>query len=283
VVVLVHGSGPHDRDETIGPRKPLRDVAWGLATQGIGVLRYVKRTRLHAARMHRDSVTIEQETVADALVALAAARMQPEADSARVYLLGHSLGAMIAPEIAVRDGGVAGVIMMAPAARPLAEVILEQLDYVITLPENESPAAREQIGKLRALVERVASGEAPPGDQALGAPAAYFYDLNERAAPRRALDFAGPILVLQGERDYQVTMEDFRIWQETLAGRANVVFRSYPALDHLFVAGDGTSTPRETMTVPGFVAQEVVADIAAFVRRQWPGRIDPNPSRRSGG
>ena len=155
--------------------------------------------------------------------------------------------------------------MMAPAARPLAEVILEQLDYVITLPENNSPAAREQIGKLRALVERVAAGDAPPGDQALGAPAAYFYDLNERAAPGRALDYAGPILVLQGERDYQVTMEDFRIWQETLAGRANVVFRSYPALDHLFVAGSGTSTPRETMTVPGFVAQEVIADIAAFV------------------
>ena len=50
-VVLVHGSGPNDRDETIGPNKPFKDLAWGLASQGIAVLRYDKRTKVYAEKM----------------------------------------------------------------------------------------------------------------------------------------------------------------------------------------------------------------------------------------
>lgn len=267
VVVLVHGSGPHDRDETVGGKKPFRDLAWGLATRGVGVLRYEKRTRVHAAQMDLKAVTVEHETVADALLALALVRTQPEVDGRRVYLLGHSLGAMVAPEIAVRDGAVAGVIMLAAGARPLAEMMLEQLDYVATMPENQMPQAAAQIAQLRALMERIATHEAVPEDMGLGAPASYFYDLNERAAPARALEVKAPMLLLQGGRDYQVTMADVAIWQETFAGRDDVVVRAYPDLNHLFVRGTGMSTPREVMMTPGYVAEEVIADIAEFVSR----------------
>ena len=70
-VVLVHGSGPNDRDETIGPNKPLRDIAWGLADRGIAVLRYEKRTRQHGAKMAAaiKSFTVREETTADAVLA----------------------------------------------------------------------------------------------------------------------------------------------------------------------------------------------------------------------
>ncbi len=270
VVVLVHGSGPNDRDETVGMRKPFRDLAWGLASRGIGVLRYEKRTRLYAGQMDLKAITIEEETVADALSALALARAQPESDGGRVYLLGHSLGAMIAPEIAVRDAEVAGVIMMAAGARPLAESLLHQLDYIAAQPENQVPQAVAQIAQMRTAAERLASREAAPEDMSMGgAPASYFYDLTERASPDKALEVDAPILLLHGERDYQVTMEDFSIWQRTLAGRETVHLRSYPGLDHLFVAGTAPSTPRETMTAPGFVADTVVADIAAFVQGRF--------------
>ena len=266
VVVLVHGSGPNDRDGTVGVKKPLRDLAWGLASEGVAVLRYEKRTRLHAARMDLTAVTIEEETVADALLALDLVRAQPEVDATRVFVLGHSLGAMIAPEIAARDGGLAGAIMMAAGARPLAVMMLAQLDYVSQTPENQAPQAVAQIAALRERIERIARREAAPEDMGVGAPARYFYDLDERAAPEKAATVDVPLLVMQGGRDYQVTMEDFAAWKQALAGRDDVVFRSYDELDHLFVAGAGPSTPMEVMTVPGHVAASVIGDIVTFVK-----------------
>lgn len=266
VVVLVHGSGPNDRDGTVGVKKPLKDVAWGLASQGVAVLRYEKRTRVHAAQMDFANVTIEEEAVADALAALRLVRAQPEIDAGRVYLLGHSLGGMIAPEIAIRDGGLAGVIMMAAGGRPLVESLLAQLDYVSQMPENRISQAAAQIAQMRAMAQRVVSREAAPDEMGLGAPAGYFYDLDERTAPSHARDVQAPLLILQGERDYQVTMGDFGIWKQTLAGREDVVFRSYPGLDHLFVFGDADSTPRETMLAPGHVAAKVIEDMAEFVK-----------------
>ena len=266
VVVLVHGSGPNDRDGTVGVKKPLKDLAWGLASRGVGVLRYEKRTRAHGARMDFANVTIEEETVLDALAALELARAQPEVDAERVFLLGHSLGAMIAPEIAIRDGDVAGVIMMAAGGRPLLESLLAQLDYISTMPENQVPQAAAQIAQMRSLAQRVVSGEAAPEEMGLGAPAGYFYDLKERTAPSHALDVKAPLFILQGERDYQVTLEDFNIWKQTLADKDDVTFRSYPGLDHLFVFGESDSTPRETMLAPGNVAEQVIEDVAEFVK-----------------
>jgi len=75
-VVLVHGSGPQDRDETIGPNKPFRDLAWGLASQGIAVLRYDKRTKVHGAMMAGavEQFTVKEETIDDALAAVALLR-----------------------------------------------------------------------------------------------------------------------------------------------------------------------------------------------------------------
>ena len=93
-VVLVHGSGPEDRDETIGANKPFRDLAWGLATQGIAVLRYDKRTLVYAQAMKDQiqSLTVQDETIDDALAAVELLRSADKIDPARVFLAGHSLG-----------------------------------------------------------------------------------------------------------------------------------------------------------------------------------------------
>src|SRR4051812_37376787 len=122
-LVLVHGSGPNDRDETVGPNKPFRDLAWGLADRGIAVLRYEKRTRQYAAKMvGNGNLTVREETIDDALLAAALLRRYERINPKRVFVLGHSLGGTLAPRIAAEDRSLAGLIIMAGATRPFLEV-----------------------------------------------------------------------------------------------------------------------------------------------------------------
>jgi uncharacterized protein len=262
-VVLVHGSGPHDRNETVGGTKVFRDLAWGLASRGVAVLRYEKRTKVHGAKMGAD-VTVESEVIEDALAALELVRAHPAVDPQRVYVAGHSLGAQLAPEIARRDGRVAGAILLAATARPIGVVMEEQLEYLAGLQQNAAPEAQTQLREALEQVRMLTSGEAADTQMVMGAPASYFRDLSARDGVAEALRLEIPILVLQGERDYQVTMTDFGIWRDRLDARRRTTFRSFPALNHLFVAGEGPATPAE-YAQPGFVAEEVVTTIAEWI------------------
>jgi uncharacterized protein len=245
-VVLVHGSGPLDRDETVGANKPFRDLAEGLASRGIAVLRYEKRTKVYASRMGamRD-LTVQQETVEDGVKAAALLRQQPEVASRRVFLLGHSLGGYVAPRIAQQDPRLAGLILLAANVRPLDDVLADQLQWMgVTGTELEK--AKANI--LEAL------------------PASYKNDLNSYNPAEESKSLSVPMLILQGERDYQVTMKDFNLWKAALAGRWNATLRSFPALNHLFMAGQGKSVPAEYIQ-PGHVDGEVIDQIAGWIAR----------------
>ncbi len=264
VVVLVHGSGPQDENETIGPNQPFHDLAWGLATKGVAVLRYEKRTHAYGAQM-KGPITVDEETIVDALAALGRVRHEAGVDPARVFLLGHSLGGMLAPEIADRDGHLAGVIVMAGSPRKLEELVSEQLGYIGTLPDNQSPEAQKQLADVRALMARLERHEVPADSVAMGAPASYYYDLEKRDAIAFARKVTAPMLFLQGGRDYQVTEKDLALWKQALGSRKNVAFHLYPDLSHLFMAGTGKATPSEYMSERKHVAGKVLDDIAAFV------------------
>jgi len=266
VVVLVHGSGPHDRDETLGAVQPFKDLAWGLASNGVGVLRYEKRTWKHGSRMLGQPVTVEEEVIADALAVMQQVRQQPRVDPERVFLLGHSLGGMLAPEIAVRDGGLAGIILLAGTPRSLEAVTIEQLDYIAGLPESKTTAAQERLGELKTMMEKLERHEIPADQDAGGAPASYFYDLEQRVPAKFVPQLKVPVLVLQGGRDYQVTKTDFDAWQGLLKGVSGASFKWYPDLNHLFVTGQDMATPTEYSTQRGHVDARVIADIAAFVK-----------------
>ncbi len=99
----------------------------------------------------------------------------------------------------------------------------------------------------------------------MGIPAFFWRYLRDYDVVGTAAKLRMPVLILQGERDYQVTLEDFAGWKKGLAGRGNVTFKSYPALNHLFMTGKGKARPEE-YEAPGHVAREVVDDIAAWVK-----------------
>jgi dienelactone hydrolase len=267
-VVLVAGSGPNDRDETVGAAKPFKDLAGGLASRGIAVLRYDKRTKVHGAKLSAIAgFTVKQEVVDDALEGVRLLRAHPKIDRARVFVLGHSLGGLLIPRIGAADPALAGLIVMAGPARSLEEAMLEQTKYVAMADGAVSPdeqARIDEVGALVAKVKALTAADATSAASISGAPAAYWLDLRGYDAPSAAKALKQPLLVLQGERDYQVTMAEFEQWKAALAGHEAVTFHSYPALNHLFIAGTGKSVPAEYQTA-GHVADAVVTDIAVWI------------------
>lgn len=262
-VVLVHGSGPNDRDETVGGNRPFRDLAWGLASKGIAVLRYDKRTRVYSGALPAE-LGLEEEVVEDALLALKLVRGRQEVNPDSVFLLGHSLGAMLAPDIALKDGLVAGVAMLASPARPFLEVLKEQLAYVASLEEPGS-ASRTQLDSVLAEVDEAMAGKLDPGAPILGVRRGYWEELEQVDPVGSAGTLPLPILVLQGGRDYQSTPEDFRIWEEALGGRDGVTLELYPGLNHLFAPGEGKATPWEYTTQVKHVDPQVIRDLARWI------------------
>jgi dienelactone hydrolase len=268
-VVLVHGSGAHDRDETIGPNKPFRDLARGLAARGIAALRYEKRSFARPQDFAGD-YTVDLETVDDAVTAVAALRGDQAIDPARVFVAGHSLGAMMAPRIAQRAQGLAGVILLAAPARALVDVVPAQVRYLAALEDGVSPEEQAQIAQIDAQVAatRALGADDPPrASLLLGLPAAYWRDLAgyDPVAVQRALEL--PLLVLQGGRDYQVTpSDDFAIWQVAFEGDPRAELVLYPSLNHLFIAGEGAPGPKDYVR-EGEVDAAVVATIADWIGR----------------
>ena len=268
-VVLVHGSGPHDRDEAIGPNRPFRDLAWGLAARGIATLRYDKRTYVYRASSVPEGrqLDLDVETVDDAVAAATLARTLSGVAADSVYVLGHSQGGWLAPRIAARDSRLAGLILLAAPARPLEDLLLEQVTYL----ESLAPSAkgRQQVADLQRRVENVkrlgTSAFCDTIPFPFDAPRSYWADIVSYRPVETAACLAQPLLVLQAERDYQVTMQDYGLWRTGLLKCRNVSFKSYPKLNHLLQEGTGKATPDEYQQ-PSSVPAYVLDDLARFVR-----------------
>jgi dienelactone hydrolase len=270
-LVLVHGSGPADRDETVGANKPFRDLAEGLASRGIAVLRYDKRTRVHAGRMAGlTNLTVKEEVVDDAVAAVRALRERPGIRPDRVFVAGHSLGGMMAPRIAAADPAIAGLVLLAASATRIEDAIVAQVRHLAGLDGKISPEEQANIDameKAATELRKLESTDPLPTGSILNAPVSYWMDMRAYDPTGDASRLTIPMLVLQGERDYQVTLDDLARWKKALGARQNVQFRTYPALNHLFIAGSGPLSPAE-YSEPGHVDGAVVVDIASWILRQ---------------
>ncbi len=252
--VLVHGSGPHNRDETILANRPFKDIAEGLSSDGIVVMRYDKRTWAHPGSLK--TVNVDAEVIDDAVAAIALLRSQPEVNRNKVLVIGHSLGAGLAPEIAAR-AHADGVVMLAPPGLPLPQTIVRQYRYL------QMPAST--IAETDKTAHLIMTRSLPPGDFFHGAPASYYYDLDSRDEVGFARKLDKPILILRGDRDFQVIDDDIAVWRTGLKGRPYVSIERLPRLNHLFIAGDGKPGSDE-YSIPNYVAPDVIERIARFVK-----------------
>lgn len=279
-VILVHGSGPCDRDETIGAVKIFRDIAWGLASKEIAVLRYEKRTRQHGQAMLADDladkITVKEETIDDALLAVELLARDKRIESNHIFILGHSLGGMLVPRMAKVSDTAAGFIIMAGATRPIEDMLLEQTEYLLSTSgkvgkkpidgagEKKQAALREQIKTVKdlKLSSNTASTKLP-----LGLPASYWLDLRNYKPAEAAKEIKKPILVLQGGKDYQITMVDFENWWNALNDKGNTTFKVYNGLNHGFVTSGNFSTAHD-YDQPQNVSAEVITDISKWIKSQ---------------
>ena len=280
-VVLVHGSGPHDQDETIGPNKALKDLAVGLASHGIAVFRYVKRTEKYGDRSTDDpaKLTVEDETISDARAAVALVAKQPKVNPKQVFLVGHSLGAYLAPRIATGDADIAGIAMLGANTKPIEQIVVDQIRYLSSKGGLPADQAEKQTQDADAGAKQIEDPNLKPGDQVdfVGSKTfgAYWLDLRNYNPVKTAAQLKIPILILQGGRDYQVTDVNFEDWSKALSKRKNVTLKSFPDLNHLFMPGQGPSTPTEYGT-PNHVAEDVIDVIVTWILpSENPGRLVP--------
>lgn len=275
VLVLVQGSGQSDRDETIYSNKPFRDIAWGLAQQGIASLRYDKRYYTYAEEVQKiaNSITVQQEITDDALAALEL--VQNDARFSKVFLLGHSQGGMLMPYLAAQNGKLAGAISMAGSLRSLWEIMYDQNIQLAeltknTLSEQQKTTLSQQLLQLESDVQTLKNlkqNQDIKQKTLLSLPVSYWISLEETEGKQYISQLQIPLLILQGEKDFQVYADiDYPLWQETLEQYPNATFHLYPNLNHLMMPSKGgTIADTSEYAQPDTVDSQVITDIAQFI------------------
>jgi hypothetical protein len=264
-VVLLSGGGRFDRDQTSGPNKPLKDLAWGLASCRVAVVRFDKVTCAYPGQVA--DFTIADEYVPHAVAAVRLLRDHPAVDPARVFVAGHSAGGKAAPRVAAAEPGVAGLVILAGDTQPMHQAAIRVARHLAALdPGPSAQAFAETITRQAALAGSPGLSPATPASELpFGLPASYWLDLRDYDPVATAAALDKPMLILQGGRDFQVTVEDdLSGWQAALGHRADVTIRVYDASNHLFFPGTGPSVPAE-YEMPQHVDPAVVADIARWL------------------
>ena len=279
VVVFVHGSGASNMDEKVGKLTPFKDLAQGLARHGIASVRYDKRSFAHGFKMLRDKsleVTVKTETIDDAILATDLLKKDPRIDPERVFIIGHSMGGMLSPRIDAESGNYAGLIIMAGSPRKLEEIILDQNEAALRSTKGfVNWIVKKQVAKFASMFDgmyELSDTEAKKKKMGGGTTLYYFKEMGEHSAPSYLSVCEKPILIMQGEKDFQSTAEkDFAAYKQLLAGRSNITFRLYENLSHAFVPsvyGDIMKAKQE-YNVEQHIGENVTVDIANWVKQQY--------------
>ena len=276
-VVFVHGSGSSNMDEKVGKLTPFRDLAYGLAAHGIASVRYDKRTFAHAFKLLRDkslTVTVKEETIEDAILAAELLRKDPRIDPHKVFLIGHSMGGMLAPRIDAEGGNFRGLILLAGTPRRLEEVLVEQNNEALAgMKGLLRRLVEKQIGKLNHSFDglyEMSDEEAKSKKMGGGVTLYYFKEMGEPTVESYLKSTEKPILVMQGERDFQVKADtDFRMYKEILADHPDATFILYENLNHAFVPSVYGSLlkAKQEYAKEQHIGENVISDIARWIRR----------------
>lgn len=275
-VVLVHGSGSSNMDEKVGKLTPFKDIAEGLAKRGIASIRYDKRSFAHGWKLLRDKstpITVKEETIEDAVLAAELLRKDPRIDSEKIFIIGHSMGGMLAPRIDAEGGNFKGLIIMAGTPRRLEEVLVEQTEEALqTMKGLAKKIVEKQAKQLRSMFEglyELSDEEARKKKVGGGTTLYYFKEMGEHAASKYLAETSKPMLIMQGEKDFQVKVDkDFGAYQELLKNRENVTFKLYKNLNHAFVpcVYGNIADAKKEYNVKQHISAEIIEDIADWIK-----------------
>ncbi len=276
-VVFVHGSGSSNMDEKIYKVTPFADLAHGLASRGIASVRYDKRSFSHPLKMIRAAkgkLTVKEETVEDAILAAELLRLDVRIDPDRIFIVGHSMGGMLAPRIDRDGGNFRGLVIMAGTPRRLEEVVLDQFH---SMTDTVPRLFRGLIARQTAKYEKMFSVMyALPDEEAMkkkfggGVTLYYFKEMGQHQTPEVLQACKKPMLIMQGSRDLQVSVErDFNVYKTLLSDRENIEFRLYDGLNHAFVPAlyDSIKDAAKEFKVERHIGDAVYDDIADFIHR----------------
>ncbi|WP_410770831.1 alpha/beta fold hydrolase [Fontibacillus sp. BL9] len=274
-VILVQGSGPHDRDSSIGDAKPFRDLAAGLASQGIAVLRYDKVTYEHSLKVSLDpKFTLKRESADDALSAVQLLKETAKIDGSRIFVAGHSQGAFVMPLILDGDkgGDIAGAILLSGPSGKFADILAEQQKELVSRVKQSGQDAtlyEQQAAQYTAIADMVNDPQYTVDNMPANfplQPAYWWFEQKNYVPSELAKKQTGPLLILQGENDWQVPLKQLDGWKQALKGRSDVEYKSYPKVNHLLAEYDGISTGTEYYQ-PSNVSKKIIDDIAAWVKK----------------
>ncbi len=269
-VILLQGSGASDKDESTGKLKPFRDLAEGRAEKGIAVYRFDKRSYVYGMElMSNKQITLADEYLEDAVNAVQLVARQERIDPDRIFLLGHSLGGNAIPaaarELENAPAKACGFIMMAASPRPLDVLMREQYDFLYSLMPEITAEQQAEKDAMFAELDKLQDLDAlSDDDMVAGVYPAYWKWLADYDILQAAKEITRPVLLLQGEEDYQVTLEDFGIWKDALSEKENWRMISYPGLTHVFTAGRKTEGAA-VYTRSDKMDAQVIQDIADFI------------------
>lgn len=267
VAIIVHGSGASDRDGSVSASTPYKDLSNGLISEGIAVLTYDKRTYTYGSEIatNIDELTVYEETIEDAGYAFEYLQENAKIDKDNISIIGHSFGGYLMPRIIENLPDAKAYIVMAGNVSGIEDLIITQYNYLFNLDNEITEEEKNQLVAVETEVNKINNLEEYKGEPILGAGYAYWKDLENYDPISKMTETIKPVLFLQGERDYQVTMEEFNKWKNALSGIDNFEFITYKSLNHLFIAGEGTPSPEE-YTIGESVSAEVISDIAKFIK-----------------
>jgi len=267
IVMLVHGSGPNDMNETVGMNQPFKDIAYYLAQNGIAVLRYDKRTYTYQSKLtDLTNFTVYEETINDASEAVKYVSGLDYVDKNKIFVLGHSLGGYLIPRIAELTPEADGYIIASGIFTSLGDIIPYQIEYLSNLDGNITEEEQAQIEDYTIQSSKSLNpnliGE---NEMVLGANKAYWDDLANYNPTELAKEIIKPVYVFQGDRDYQVPVSQYNIIYEALNSKSNFTFKLYPGLNHLLIYGTEKSTPQEYY-IKGEVSHDLLDDLIDFIK-----------------
>ena len=279
--VLVQGSGPLDKDSTVGQTKLFADLAKAFAERGIATLRYDKRTYTYGQVLAQniEDLSVEEETIQDAIAAGKLLQSHEAVNSKQIVLVGHSMGAMLAPRIVTEAGGgvFGAMLLIAGTPKTLLELVIEQNQVEIAKMKEEDQGNYnallaplvEQAGKLSKM-----KAEDVKQVTLFGQNAFYFWEMEQHDAISMMKKLKLPTYIVQGSNDFQVSVASgIEAYEDRLGENVKYVsYATFRGLNHMLMQFTGDANDIGTVreyNAPATLDVAAARNLVAWINELW--------------